>query len=137
MSKNDPPDLEFALVKSRYIAGLIGPALLAIASAMLLNRGLLPEIVAEAVRNKALIFLTGLLLLIAGLAIIQLHSTWRGWPAVVTAIGWLSVVSGLARILFPFELADLAPRLITGPAPMIAALGGMAIGAFLTAKAYL
>ena len=137
MSRSDPPDLEFALVKSRYIAGLIGPALLAIAASMLINRELVAEIVAEVARNKALIFLSGLLLLIAGLAVVQLHSTWRGWPAVVTAIGWLSIVSGLVRILFPFELADLAPRLIAGPAPLIASFVCLAAGGFLTVKAYL
>ena len=137
MPPDNSSDLEISLLRSRFIAGLIGPMLLAIGASMLLNRGLAAEIATEIARDKALIFLSGLLLLSAGLAIIQLHATWDGWPALVTAIGWLSVVSGLARILFPFELAGLAPHLIVGPAPLIAAAACLAAGAFLTAKAYL
>ena len=137
MSDNLMPDTELSLLRSRFIAGLIGPLLLAIAASMLINKDLIAEIAAEAARDKVLIFMSGLLLLSAGLAIVQLHMTWEGWPAIVTLVGWLSVVSGLARILFPFELAEMVPRLIAGPAPLIAALACGAIGGFLTVKAYL
>ena len=136
MSENDSTTLEFSMLRSRYIAGLIGPMLLAIAVSLLINRGLVAEIAAEVTRDKALIFMSGLLLLVAGLAIIQLHPGWRGWPAIITVIGWLSVVSGLARVLFPFELAELIPTIITGPAPQITALVCGVLGGFLTLKAY-
>jgi len=131
------PDAEMSLLRSRFIAGLIGPMLLAIAASILLNKGLIAEIADEAARNKVLVFMSGLLLLSAGLAIVQLHPGWEGWPAIVTLIGWLSVVSGLARILFPFELADLAPRVISTPIPLLASIAFGAIGGFLTYKAYL
>lgn len=135
---NDPhPDAEMSLLRSRFIAGLIGPVMLAIAVSMMINKPLVAEIAAEVARDKALIFVSGLLLLVAGLAVVQLHQTWEGWPIAVTLIGWLSVVSGLARILFPFELADMVPGMIAGPAPLIGSLACGLIGGFLTVKAYL
>ena len=137
MSRNPEPVDELALLRSRYIAGLIGPVLVAIGASLLFNRGLLEEIGAEVARDRAGTFLTGLLLLCAGLAIVQLHQTLQGWPAIVTVIGWMTVLSGVGRIIFPFELAGIAPQIIHGPAPMIAAAACLAVGAFLSFKAYL
>ena len=137
MQPDQEPDLEISLLRSRFIAGLIGPVMVAIGASLLFNHGLLAEIASEVARDKAGTFLTGLLLLCAGLAIVQLHQTLQGWPAVITVIGWMTVISGLARIIFPFELAALAPKIIAGPAPMIAAAACLATGAFLSVKAYL
>lgn len=137
MSRDAPQDAEIALLRSRFIAGLIGPVMIAIGASLLFNSGLLKELGDEVARDKAGTFLTGLLLLCAGLGIVQLHQTLQGWPAVVTVIGWLTVIGGIVRILFPFELAGLAPQIVNGPAPMIAAAACLATGAFLTVKAYL
>lgn len=137
MSRNPEPVDELALLRSRYIAGLIGPVLVAIGASLLFNRGLIEEIGAEVARDRAGTFLTGLLMLCAGLAIVQLHQTLQGWPAIVTVIGWLTVLSGLGRIVFPFELAGIAPQIVHGPAPMIAAAACLAVGGFLSFKAYL
>jgi len=56
---------------------------------------------------------------------------------VVTALGWLAVVSGLLRILFPTRLGEIATRAVQTDGVMpIAALLTLAIGAFLSFKAY-
>ena len=121
MQRIPEPLDDLALMRSRYIAGLIGPVMLAIGASLLFNRGLLDEIAVEVARDKAGTFLSGLLLLCAGLGIVQLHQTMQGWPAVVTVIGWLTVISALARIIFPFQLASMAPQIFNGPVPMIIA----------------
>ena len=130
-------DPEVLPALSRFIAGMIGPVLAAIGCSLLLNRDLSTEIAAEIGHSKGLILFSGVSLLIAGIAIIQCHATWRGWPAVITALGWLSVISGLARILFPTQLASMATTLIAPPTTYIAAALSIALGAFLTAKAHL
>jgi hypothetical protein len=132
---NDDGDVSPSL--SRFIAGLIGPALLAISASMLLNRELGVEIAFEITHSKGLILLSGVSLLVAGLAIVQCHATWRGWPAIITALGWLSIVSGLGRTLFPMELAAVAPALTAPMFVMMAALVCLGLGGFLTVKAYL
>ncbi|MFX9020105.1 hypothetical protein ABTN35_21030, partial [Acinetobacter baumannii] len=70
------PDIGVSPSLSRFIAGLIGPVLLALGCSMLLNRELAPAIAAEIAGSKGLIVFSGICLLVAGLAIIQCHATW-------------------------------------------------------------
>jgi len=73
---------------SETIAGLIGPTLVAIAAAILLNLGTLPVLIEEASRDAALIYLSGILTFVAGLAIVRAHNRWTvGWPVLVTVLG--------------------------------------------------
>ncbi|MEQ1695033.1 MAG: hypothetical protein ABL901_04255 [Hyphomicrobiaceae bacterium] len=130
-------DPEVLPALSRFIAGMIGPVLAVLGCSLFLNQGLTTELAAEIGHSKGLILFSGVLLLIAGIAIIQCHATWRGWPAIITGLGWLSVISGLVRILFPVQLANMAPNLVTPTYTFAAAAICLALGAFLTAKAYL
>lgn len=130
-------DPEVLPALSRFIAGMIGPVLAAIGCSLVLNQNLSTEIAAEISHSKGLILFSGVSLLISGIAILQCHATWRGWPAIITVLGWLSVISGLARILFPTQLANMATSLIAPPTSYIAAALCLVLGAFLTAKAYL
>lgn len=136
MSEGDFTESEVLPSLSKFIAGLIGPVLVAVGGSMLLNTHLAPEIAAEIAHGKGLILLTGVSLMVAGLAIVQCHSSWRGWPAIITGLGWLSAISGLARIVFPTQLADVATQLTAQPTAQIAAFASLALGAFLTVKAY-
>jgi len=76
---------------------------------MLLNLGSFSAMVEHVSRDVALIFLSGILLFVAGLAIVRVHNRWAsGWPVVVTVIGWLALLGGLARMLFPVQLSKVA-----------------------------
>jgi hypothetical protein len=126
------------MTPSKMIAGLIGPTLIAIALALFLNLGSFPAMVEQVSRDPALIFLSGVLLFVAGLAIVRAHNTWSGgWPVLVTVLGWLAVLGGLGRMFFPMRLAALAAHigqsrgLIAGSAVVLLLLGG-----FLSFKAY-
>jgi hypothetical protein len=57
------------MTTSKTIAGLIGPTLVAIAAGMLLNIGSFPALAEQVSRDSALIFVSGILLFVAGLAI--------------------------------------------------------------------
>jgi len=122
---------------SKTIAGLIGPTLAAIALGMLLNLGAFPALAEQVSREPALIFLSGVLLFVAGLAIVRVHNVWSGgWPALVI-LGWLALIGGLIRILLPTRLAEMAAGfgqntgLIT-----VAGIVLLVIGGFLSFKAY-
>jgi protein-S-isoprenylcysteine O-methyltransferase Ste14 len=66
---------------SKTIAGLIGPTLVAVAVAVVLNLGSFPALAEQVSRDPALIFLSGILLFVAGLAIVRAHNIWAGdWP---------------------------------------------------------
>jgi hypothetical protein len=79
-----------------------------------------------------------MLLFVAGLAIVRAHHHWRrDWSIVVTLLGWLSLLGGLARILVPFRLADAMVGL--GDRPVVevcSAIVVLVVGVFLSYKGY-
>ena len=126
------------MATSKTIAALIGPTLMASAASIFLNLEAWPAMVERGFHDPALIFVTGYPIFVAGLAIVHFHNRWTGgWPVIVTVLGWLTVVSGLSRILFPTRLAEIATRAVqpAGVMPTIAVVI-LLLGAFLSFKAY-
>ena len=122
---------------SKTIAGLMGPTLLAMGIAMLLNLGSFAVMVEQVSHDIALIFISGVLLLVAGLAIVRVHNIWSGWPVVVTVLGWLAIIGGLARLFFPARLAAIAANMGQHRGFLItAAIILVLVGGFLSFKAY-
>jgi hypothetical protein len=76
---------------------------------------------------------------VPGLAIVYFHNRWTGgWPVLVTVMGWLSLVIGLIRIVFPMKLAAImanAAPALTGVLPAIGVVF-LLIGGFLSFKGY-
>jgi hypothetical protein len=122
---------------STLIAGLIGPTFVAGAVAVLLNLGTWPALVERGFRDPALIFESGFPLFVAGLAIVRVHNRWEGWPVVVTVVGWLGLLGGLSRILFPTRLVLIAVGAVQSPGVLPAvAVVILVVGAFLSFKGY-
>ena len=94
---------------SELLAGLLGPVLVAIGLAMLTNRRSLEAMAGQMPASLPVVFLAGLLLLIAGLSIVRLHNLWvADWRVVVTLAGWFSIFGGLVRMLMPEQSAAVA-----------------------------
>jgi hypothetical protein len=122
---------------SKTIAGLIGPTLVAIAAAILLNLGSLPVMAEQVSREPALIFLSGILLFVVGLAIVRAHNVWTGWPVLVTVLGWLAILGGVIRLFVPLQGAALAAGFGQRTGVMVvAAVVFLLVGAFLSWKGY-
>jgi uncharacterized protein YjeT (DUF2065 family) len=126
------------MAPTKLIAGLIGPLMAAIGIAMLLNRQAFPEMITQVAHNYAIIFLSGALSLLAGVAIVRVHNVWTGgWPVIVTILGWLLIVGGLARMWCPKKASEIATTF--GSDPTLLLVSGvvlLALGAFLSFKAY-
>jgi hypothetical protein len=107
--------------------------------AMLLNRDLFPAMIGQIAQSYALIFLSGILSLLAGIAVVRVHNVWTGgWRIVVTVLGWLAIVGGLARMWFPQIAAPVAATLGDSATGLV--VGGLvvlALGAFLSYKSYM
>src|ERR1700732_707773 len=100
------------MTTSKNIAALIGPTLIAIALAMLFNLGAFPAMIDQVSRDPALIFVSGVLLFVAGLAILRAHNVWTGgWPVLVRAPGAPAVVGGLGRMVFPLRLSAVGGQI--------------------------
>jgi hypothetical protein len=126
------------MTTSKTIASILGPTLIAVAVSEVVNISRLPVLVEQASHDVALIYVSGILLFIAGIAIVRAHNCWtRGWPVLVTIFGWLILLGGLARMVFPFQLAELASGIRERSGVVIAMAGVLLVaGAFLSFKAY-
>ncbi len=121
-----------------FIARLVGPVFVAIGVGILLNATLYTAMVAEAVRSPTLIYISGLLSLTAGLAILNAYRAWTAdWRVIITVLGWLLVIGGVIRIVLPRVTASLATTIYSGPAVMIiVAVIALVVGGFLSFQGY-
>jgi uncharacterized membrane protein len=99
--------------RSIFLAKLIGPLLVAIGIALIFNADIFRTMAAEFFKSYALIYIAGLLALTAGLAIVNTHNEWTGdWRVVITILGWLCVIGGIVRIVFPNVVETLGASMI-------------------------
>jgi hypothetical protein len=98
---------------SLYLAKLIGPLMLVIAAAMLINQDNMRDMAADFLEHRGLIFLAGILTLLGGLAIVLSHNVWvAGWPVIITIFGWLSVIGGVFRVVFPDSVRSIGESML-------------------------
>jgi hypothetical protein len=76
--------------RSFFLAKLMGPTFVVIALGMLFNLDMYESMTAEALLPGVLFYLSGLLSLLAGLAIVNLHNKWQlDGRVIITVQGWL------------------------------------------------
>lgn len=90
-----------------FLSRLLGLYFLLVGLAMLINRQATIEIVTALVRNSPLMFMGGLIALVAGLAIVLAHNIWSGGalPVIVTLVGWIMLIKGALILFLPPEAA--------------------------------
>jgi len=95
-----------------FIARLTGPSLVVIGVGVLLNEANYAAMITEAAHSPTLIYLSGLLTLPLGLAILNVYRAWTAdWRVVITILGWLLAIGGVIRIVLPQFTATLATAL--------------------------
>ena len=116
---------------SILLAKLMGPMLLVLGLFVAFNPAQIRRIGREFLDSDALIFLSGVLTLPVGLAIVVTHNVWvADWPVVITLFGWIAIIAGIARIALPATLKKVGETmlekssLITIPGALMAMLGG-------------
>jgi uncharacterized membrane protein len=126
------------MTTSQFIARLVGPVLVVVSIGVLANGAQYRAIVDEFLKSPALIYLAGVLGLLGGLAIVNVHNSWAsGWPLIITVFGWLAVVSGTVRTLAPQVIETAGAAITTQPwFVMGVAILFLAIGGFLSFKGY-
>jgi hypothetical protein len=88
--------------RSMFLARRLGPTFVAISLGLLINLGMYESMIAQALHPGTLFYFSGLLSLLAGLAMINLHNTWcMDWRVIITVLGWLMTIGGIVRIVVP------------------------------------
>ena len=127
------------MTTSIFLAKLIGPFALALGLALVFQGTGFRAFASEFMASPALIFLSGVITLPAGLAIVLTHNVWTpDWRGVITIVGWLAVVTGAIRMIVPQQAAAKARGVIAQPLiPKIGAAIWLAIGALLSYYGYI
>lgn len=127
------------MANSIFIAKLIGPFLITIGIASISNIEQLKSIGREFMAGPGLLFVAGILALVTGLVLVNTHNVWvSGWPVIITILGWLALLGGVFRIVFPALAVSMGKSMIDKTMLLRGAgLVQIALGAFLSWEGYL
>lgn len=121
-----------------WIAKFLGPIILVLSIPMIVTPGQLEETTRRFLEDRPLILISGMLAMVAGLAIVNTHNVWEwNWSIIVTLFGWALVLGGALRILAPGIAHDVGGAMIRSL--IVTRVAGMIwafLGVFLTYKAY-
>lgn len=120
------------MTSSKQIAGLLGPTLMVmVASEFPLVQ---PHLYDEQI--PPLVYLSGVLMFVAGLAIVRWHNLWqRDWTLLVTLSGWSLLALGLFRMFAAGLYRQAAGNASSLPFMIIEGIL-FAIGSLIAWKAY-
>jgi hypothetical protein len=119
-----------SMQKSQTIARLVGPVLSAIGIGMLANEAVYRQMAAQFLAEYPFIYFSGILALVAGLYILNVHNVWtRDWRTLITAIAF--------RVMAPQFAVFVAGSIVATSGFFLGAgIVLLALGGFITFKGY-
>lgn len=86
---------------SNYLAEIFGISIVVISLALLLRDRYIKRIFSS-VENEECMLFCGFVSFVIGIAIILAHNVWvKNWQVIVTILGWMSLLKGLAMLFMP------------------------------------
>ena len=104
--------------RSFFLAKLMGPTFVAIALGMMTNLGMYESM---ALHTGIVFYLSGLLSVLAGLAVVKLHNMWCADWRIMIHYSWLAMtIGGIIRIVIPQIAVAIGSTIYGGRASTIA-----------------
>ena len=124
---------------SIFLAKLIGPVALLMGLVILLDPTRVRTMAREVLQGEAFIFLSGIITLPIGLALVNTHNIWTSdWRVLITLFGWMAVAAGIARLAFGGQLRAVGAAMVDNKMALAVPGTFMALlGAWLSYVAYL
>lgn len=99
---------------STYLALVVGFYLFIMSFAMIVHGDHFKKIAKQVSSDSALMMITGTLGVIFGLIIVMSHNIWTTeWPVLITLVGWIYLLQGVARIFIPEKFNKFVKDLFT------------------------
>jgi hypothetical protein len=124
---------------SRFLARLVGPFLVVMGLGLLVNGDVYQTMAGQFLQSLALIYVSGLLAFVAGLAIVNTHNVWAAdWRVIITILGWLGMLGGVMRIVFPQVVEQVGTNMLAHRGYIIGAwIVLLVLGLWLSYAGYL
>ena len=89
-----------------FLSRLIGLYCILVALSMITRRQATVESVTALLHDPSMMFILGVIMLAAGLALVLAHNIWSGGALVVivTLVGWLTLIKSLLFLFLPPEM---------------------------------
>lgn len=98
---------------SVLLAKVLGPYFLILGISMFINVARVKSVVEDLSDNTPLLFFSGSIALIFGTLIVVVNNIWSAdWRIVVTLVGWIILVKGVMRVLFPQMVLNAARNVV-------------------------
>jgi len=98
---------------SIFLARLIGPVMTLVGVSLLVDEAAFRKMALEFLRNPALIFFSGMIMMSAGLVVVLTHNVWvLDWHVIITLLGWVTVISGAARVFAPQRATKVGKKFL-------------------------
>ena len=127
---------EITLSRTVFLAKLLGLYLIVISVTMFAHAQATVEILKAIVQDRPLLFMSGLMGVTAGLAIVLVHNVWSGGilPIIVTLFGWASLIKGILLLLLSPETESRVFIVGLGyeEHPNLFAVFALLLGAYMT-----
>ena len=93
---------------SIILARIIGPYLAIVGVGLLFNIKTCKKIIEGFEDNQALVYTGGILALLLGLILVNIHNIWElSWTVIITIIAWLAVIKGASLLICPQKFLKL------------------------------
>lgn len=89
--------------RTAFLAKFIGTFCVLVSVPMAINKQATLEMVSALVRDAPVLYVFGLVVVAAGVALVVSHNVWSGGavPILVTLVGWATLIKGLLFLYLP------------------------------------
>lgn len=120
------------------LAQIVGPTFAILGLGVLFNSKQITKMANEYVKNEGLLFLTGLISLVLGLLMVQIHNYWESnWTVIITIISWVVLVKGALLLVAPKAGVNMGKKFMTETIYMVSGLSYIVLGVYLSVMGYM
>lgn len=117
---------------SLFLAKVFGLYLIIVSVAVWLRRKDLREFAVSFAQDKVHLYLSGVIFLLLGLALVVSHNVWdTAWQSVISILGWMTLVKAGIRIFFTNKIGTIAQKTVGSKWYWLAIVTSLLVGIWL------
>lgn len=122
---------------SLFLAKVFGLYLIIVSIAVWFRRKDLGEFAVSFAQDKVHLYLSGIIFLLLGLALVVSHNIWdTAWQSAISALGWMTLVKAGIRLFFTDKVGGIAKKAISSKWYWLAIAISLVVGFWLAYRGF-